>query len=302
MSARVAALLAFGVLLALRASPAGADDPKAQAPRKEPARSEKPKKDAVQQEYEAFKGTWKFASFEMEGQDVLAQSLKARLVLDGDRFTLKQGDMVYGGTFKVDVTSTPKRIDATFTKGPDKGKTMLGIYELKGDTYKVCFDVNGKNRPSEFASTPGSGHVLQVLKREEDDATRLQGNWVCASGKVDGKEIGADMVAKLRLELGKEKYTTRRGESVLFEGTYKVDATKSPKQIDIVATEGEQKGQIAHGIYRIDGDKHEICYTMPGKERPKEFASEPGSGAFLIVWKRAKSDGKQARSASEGKP
>jgi uncharacterized protein (TIGR03067 family) len=61
----------------------------------------------------------------------------------------------------------PKTIDVTFTEGPEKGKSSYGIYELEGDTYRVCIGLTGKPRPTDFASTPGSGHVLEVLKREK---------------------------------------------------------------------------------------------------------------------------------------
>jgi uncharacterized protein (TIGR03067 family) len=67
----------------------------------------------------------------------------------------------------VDVAKKPKTIDITFTEGPEKGKTIVGIYELEGDTYKVCINVNGKERPKEFAAKAGSGHGLEVLKREK---------------------------------------------------------------------------------------------------------------------------------------
>ena len=53
------------------------------------------------------------------------------------------------------------------TEGPGKGKTMLGIYELTGDTYKVCFALPGGERPKEFASKPGSKTMLIVMKREK---------------------------------------------------------------------------------------------------------------------------------------
>jgi hypothetical protein len=51
------------------------------------------------------------------------------------------------------------------TEGDDKGKTFRGIYEFEGDTRKVCLAPAGKERPKEFSSTAGSGHVLAVLKR-----------------------------------------------------------------------------------------------------------------------------------------
>ncbi len=42
---------------------------------------------------------------------------------------------------------------------------MLGIYELEGDRYKVCFAPPGKARPDDFTSKPGTGYILQVWQR-----------------------------------------------------------------------------------------------------------------------------------------
>ena len=65
------------------------------------------------------------------------------------------------GTIKLDATKTPKQMDATSTGG----EVMLGIYDLEGNRYKVCFAPVGKPRPSEFVSTPGSGYILQFWER-----------------------------------------------------------------------------------------------------------------------------------------
>jgi uncharacterized protein (TIGR03067 family) len=128
-----------------------------------------PKDDAAKKEYEKFTGTWKIESLVVEGTAGEAEQIKdVRLVLKGNRFTLKQGDVsTYGGTYVVDVSKKPKTIDILFESGPEKGNKALGIYELEGDTYKVCIALAGKQRPTEFASKPGSGLVLEVLKREK---------------------------------------------------------------------------------------------------------------------------------------
>jgi len=118
--------------------------------------------DPAAKEYARFEGTWKFASVEAEGQKLPeAQFKDSRLVLKGRSFTFTEA----GATYKVDLGKSPKQIDITFLEGPEKGKTMLGIYELEGDTYKVCLGLTGKSRPTAFVSKPGSGHVLEVLKR-----------------------------------------------------------------------------------------------------------------------------------------
>ena len=47
----------------------------------------------------------------------------------------------------------------------EKGKTILAIYEFKGDTLRICYDLAGKNRPTEFAATKENGCFLVVYQR-----------------------------------------------------------------------------------------------------------------------------------------
>jgi hypothetical protein len=56
---------------------------------------------------------------------------------------------------------------AADTEGPEKGNTSLGIYELQGDDLKLCLTITAKDRPTEFAAKPKSGHGFEVLKREK---------------------------------------------------------------------------------------------------------------------------------------
>ncbi len=59
----------------------------------------------------------------------------------------------------------PKTMDIKGTKGPNKGKTFLTIYELKGDELKVCYDLSGKARPTEFATKPDTQLFLVTYRR-----------------------------------------------------------------------------------------------------------------------------------------
>jgi uncharacterized protein (TIGR03067 family) len=127
--------------------------------------------DEAKKEYVRFEGTWRYTFLEVEGKRLPEDASKGiRLILAGQNFTLKQGPTDLKGTYKVDLTKKPKQIDVTFADGPDKGKTVQGIYELDGDTYRVCMGLPGKSRPTAFESKPGSGHVLEVLKREKSPA------------------------------------------------------------------------------------------------------------------------------------
>ena len=88
------------------------------------------------------------------------------VTFEGDKHTVKKGDeVIQVGTQKLDPSKSPKTIDVTMTEGLNKGTVMLGIYEIDGDTLKVCFDAEGKKRPTEFKSAPGSQTFVNVHKR-----------------------------------------------------------------------------------------------------------------------------------------
>jgi uncharacterized protein (TIGR03067 family) len=128
------------------------------------------KEEAVQKELEALKGIWAVVSAERDGKKLSDEQLKdVTLRYDGSgNVSVRKGEMLlFDGTIRIDPTKKPKTLDATQTsEGPDKGKTFLGIYELQGDTLKVCSAAPaGKDRPTEFSSRPGSGHFLRVYKR-----------------------------------------------------------------------------------------------------------------------------------------
>jgi uncharacterized protein (TIGR03067 family) len=112
-------------------------------------------------------GTWTFTAHEVDGQAQPAEQLKEMTItFAGDKFTVKRGDqVVQAGTNKFDATKKPKTVDATVTEGDQKGTTMLGIYELKGDTIRFCFDPKGEKRPTEFKSPTGSGLISGTLKK-----------------------------------------------------------------------------------------------------------------------------------------
>ena len=121
----------------------------------------------VEKELKQFQGTWTFESVEAGGKEGPAAEFKGITVtFGGDKYTVKKGDeVIQVGTQKLDPSKSPKTIDVTMTEGPSKGMVMLGIYEFDGDTLKVCFDPQGKKRPTEFKSAPGSENFVNVHKR-----------------------------------------------------------------------------------------------------------------------------------------
>ena len=121
----------------------------------------------LEKEVKKFQGAWTIESNVTGGKEIPPGDLKGFVVtFEGDKHTLKMGDMVIQvGYQKLDPSKSPKTIDVTMTEGPNKGAVMLGIYEIDGDTLKACFDPQGKKRPTEFKSAPGSENFVIVHKR-----------------------------------------------------------------------------------------------------------------------------------------
>ena len=98
-------------------------------------------------------GTWKPQSAELAGKPYPQKILDTmKLVMKGETYLVEVAGQPDEGRTKLDPAKSPKAIDITGTKGPNKGKTLLAIYELKGDELKVCYDLSGKSRPTEFAT------------------------------------------------------------------------------------------------------------------------------------------------------
>jgi uncharacterized protein (TIGR03067 family) len=138
------------------------------APQADPAKDE-----AVKAELKKLDGTWAFQSITVDGQEAPPANFSAlRIVQSADgSFTIKatvgaEERVVAAGKSVIDPSASPKTFDRTYTEGRDKGGKTFGIYELDGDTLKLCLvKDDAAKRPKEFASKPGSGQVLSVLKR-----------------------------------------------------------------------------------------------------------------------------------------
>ncbi len=117
-------------------------------------------------------GVWKVTSLESQGEKAPAEAASGvRFVFDGDKLVIQQGDD--GRTaaeFKLNSAVTPKTIDLT---NAEEKKTVLGIYELDGDTLKLCLTEPGEkaSRPTTFTAKAGDRSTVFVLKRDREGAS-----------------------------------------------------------------------------------------------------------------------------------
>src|SRR5262245_22282880 len=118
----------------------------------------------------------------------------------------------------------------------------------------------------------------------EADRAKLQGTWVAT------KYFGGQSERPLP-----KKPAVFKGEklefSILADGmTFKLDTSKSPKQIDIVPTSGADKGEVYPGIYEFEKDTLKLSVVPRAKsDRPTAFESKKrGDPALYFVLKKEK--------------
>lgn len=119
---------------------------------------------------DAIIGVWKLEEFDAGG----AQGAPPKGALDNMRFEFKKdgkltvsggpGGQSKDGEYKLDPKAKPKTIDLI-----SDGRTAPGIYELDGDTFKMCMS-EGQNavRPEEF-KPGGMRTVVVTFKRVKDE-------------------------------------------------------------------------------------------------------------------------------------
>ena len=113
-------------------------------------------------------GAWLPSSAELGGKQFPDEVRKTiKLVVKDDKYTVTVGKAVDQGTVKLDRSAKPKALDITGTEGPNKDKKILAIYERNGDTLRICYDLSGKSRPTEFKTEAGTQLFLVTYKREK---------------------------------------------------------------------------------------------------------------------------------------
>ena len=121
---------------------------------------------ACADDLKAMEGKWKVETVEAGGKVIEIKQLQDLVVtIMGDHYELTTPDGPDAGTITLDETAKPKTMDAKDTEGLDAGKVIKAIYEITGDTMRVCYATDGGERPSELATKEGSPCVLITYKR-----------------------------------------------------------------------------------------------------------------------------------------
>jgi uncharacterized protein (TIGR03067 family) len=118
--------------------------------------------DDVPKGLEKLQGEWKLVALAIDGKESRPAPFDLKVRIKGDAYVLggkgKGAAKLKAGPGTIDPT-----LDVTFTEGGSKGETLQCVFEVKGDTLRVCRRNGGKGRPDAVASK--SGTVVETYEK-----------------------------------------------------------------------------------------------------------------------------------------
>jgi uncharacterized protein (TIGR03067 family) len=210
-------------------------------------------------------------------------------------------------------------MDIEFIEGPEAGNWSYGIYQLDGDDLLLCLGLTGAVRPARFATSPGSGHALERLRRSSparpanvkggrrkstspqpapaaiDESgfaltmtpllERLQGEWAPVALVTSGEPLAESLLPYgSRTVTGNETRVVFGGQ-VMLHAKMRLDESQSPVAVDYLNIGRGARG-VTPGIVALEGDVVRFCIAAAGGARPGDFSSRRGSGRTLSEWTR----------------
>lgn len=118
---------------------------------------------------------------------------------------------------------------------------------------------------------------------EKKDQNELKGTWNITAFESGGNtppEIKGTFTFDgndLKIKLADRDHT----------GTFKLDGTKKPKEIDVTPGDGPEAGKVMKGIYAVSKDELKLALARSEKERPKSF-DKPEETVIVITLKKDK--------------
>ena len=135
-----------------------------------------------------------------------------------------------------------------------------------------------------FMLVVSSGLISIGLAEDADkDVSRLQGTWNIVKRVKNGQEEDA------KSHPGQLKFTGHTAVEVRDgvteqEGSFTIDASKTPHRITMTGSRGPNAGSVFEGIYELEGDTLKLAYSTgpDANTPPKDFDAKDHIGLLTL--------------------
>lgn len=122
-----------------------------------------------------------------------------------------------------------------------------------------------------------------IVLADEKALKELEGAYTITVLEKGGKSAPKEVIDSLKVNIKGETLSIVIGSDEK-KAKIKVDTAKTPNTIDIMPSDGPEKGMTFPGIIKIEKGEVTIVFVEKGTERPKEFKSE-GDGMLMKLKK-----------------
>lgn len=117
----------------------------------------------------------------------------------------------------------------------------------------------------------------------KEEMKKLEGTWTAFEEEKDGTKFFSGVQPILTIK--PDGTYQCRGGGQYHQGQYKCDPSQTPHHLDLIPDDSKQKP--IQCIYQQEDQKQlQICFSPPGKERPKQFSTQKGSGLYCITYQK----------------
>lgn len=117
------------------------------------------------------------------------------------------------------------------------------------------------------------------------DRESIQGGWRLVAMEADGEQAREEVVAPGKFLFDGNSLAISPGEPGSGSFEFALDPSTIPPGFTMTKVDGRERGKTTRGIYRLEGDRLEICLGL-GSEVPTDFTTAEGSSRVLYSLRR----------------
>jgi uncharacterized protein (TIGR03067 family) len=133
--------------------------------------------------------------------------------------------------------------------------------------------------------------LVAAEPKSANDAKNLQGTWQAVDLEANGEKQSDDQIKELQVVFKGDQVFAVKPDGEGRKVKFKLDSSKTPNAIDLIAIDGSDQGKTAAGIYSLENGRLRLCVNLFGKDttqRPTEFKTRSGDGVGFVTLERAK--------------